>query len=307
LLYRDMPKGLRETNSRIKSVKSTSQITRAMQLVASSKMRRAQETALAGRDYGRLFTDILDSALAGLGDTEEHPLLRPREIRVRGILLVTTDKGLCGALNANLFRLLADIPADAAKFVAVGRKGSQHLARARRDLVLDYSVSDRVNFSEVRPIANRLLELYKTGVVDTVEILYPRFKNTLVQEAVLQRILPVADIRAIAREIRRRSGAADTGEGDGAGGDTDAAAEIIFEPGATEVLAELPELYVKHAVYHAILEAKASEHSARMVAMKAATDNAQKITESLTLEYNKARQAAITQEINEITAAVFTH
>ena len=311
-----MSKGLRETSSRIKSVKSTAQITRAMQLVASSKMKRAQETALAGRDYGRLFIDIFDSALGSLESVaNDHPLLRPREIRTRGILLVSPDKGLCGALNANLFRLLNDIPADASKFVAVGRRGSQHLARSRRDLVLDYSVSDRVGFSEVRPIGDRLLKLYKDGTIDTVEILYPRFKNTLIQQAVLQRVLPVTDIGAIAQEIRRRTDTATANNplADGASGAEAPAApvasagisrEITFEPSPAAVLAELPDLYVKHSIYHAILEAKASEHSARMVAMKAATDNAQKITESLTLEFNKARQAAITQEINEITAAV---
>jgi F-type H+-transporting ATPase subunit gamma len=303
-----MSKGLRETNNRIKSVKSTAQITRAMQLVASSKMKRAQETALAGRDYGRLFTDILDSALACLENgTGDHPLLRPRELRVRGILLVSTDKGLCGALNANLFRLLADIPVAAAKFVAIGRRASQHLARAHRDLLLDFSVSDHVNFSEVRPIGDKLLKLYKDGVIDTVEILYPRFKNTLIQEPTLQRILPVTDIASIAQEIRRRTGSAAAQTASVAGTAADSAEsshEIVFEPSPAAVLAELPDLYVKHSIYHAILEAKASEHSARMVAMKAATDNAQKITESLTLEYNKARQAAITQEINEITAAV---
>jgi F-type H+-transporting ATPase subunit gamma len=133
-----------------------------------------------------------------------------------------------------------------------------------------------------------------------VEILYPRFQNTLIQKAVLQRVLPITDVRAIAQEIRRRTGteaaASTTAEA--------SSREMIFEPSPDAVLAELPELYVKHSIYHAILEAKASEHSARMVAMKSATDNAQKITESLTLEYNKARQAAITQEINEITAAV---
>jgi len=295
-----MPKGLREINNRIKSVKSTAQITRAMQLVASSKMRRAQETALAGRDYTRLLADILDSALGRLDAGEiEHPLTVRREPRTRCVLLVTTDKGLCGALNANLFRRLGEIPAGA-KFVTVGRKGSQHISRAGRALLAEFPVSDKVGFAETRRVAEYLLKLYQEGKIDTVEVLYPRFKNTLVQEAALETVLPITDIHEAVAAARARLG----GEvAEAAAGD---ARVMTFEPSATDILSELPALFVKHTLFHAILEAKASEHSARMVAMKAATDNAGKITESLTLEYNKARQAAITQEINEITAAALS-
>ncbi|MDR2862521.1 MAG: F0F1 ATP synthase subunit gamma, partial [Puniceicoccales bacterium] len=210
-------------------------------------------------------------------------------------LLVTTDKGLCGALNANLFRLLADIPATA-KFVAAGRKGAQHLARTGRTLLADFAISDRVNFSEVRALGEYLIKQYLEHQIDTLEILFPRFKNTLIQEPVLQPVLPLANIGSIASSSHSADGT------DAVHGDT---REMAFEPSAADVLGQLPALFFKHTLYHAILEAKASEHSARMVAMKAATDNAKKITESLTLDYNKARQAAITQEINEITAAVF--
>ncbi|MDR1817094.1 MAG: ATP synthase F1 subunit gamma [Puniceicoccales bacterium] len=302
-----MPKGLREISNRIKSVRSTAQITRAMQLVASSKMRRAQETALAGRDYTRLLSDVLDSALAGLAAGEgAHPLTEPRAGGVRGVLLVTTDKGLCGALNANLFRRLVEIPASA-KFVTVGRKGSQHLSRAGRTLLAEFPVSDKLSFAETRRASEYLLKLYLDGVVDTVEVLYPRFKNTLVQEAVLETLLPIADMRAAAAAARARLGVGDANANANAPADATGAATgavpMNFEPSAGAVLAELPALFVKNAVYHAIIEARASEHSARMVAMKAATDNAGKITDALTLDFNKARQAAITQEINEITAA----
>jgi F-type H+-transporting ATPase subunit gamma len=291
-----MAKGLREINSRIKSVKSTAQITKAMQLVASSKMKRAQETALAGRDYGRLLADILDSTIAHLGENGyEHPFINPREAKTRGILLITTDKGLCGALNANLYRLLADIP-KTAKFVAIGRKGAQYLARNGRALLAEFPVSDRVNFSEIRVIGEYLKKQYLEGAVDTLEILHSRFKNTLIQESLLQPVLPIADIHVMVETTRSRLG-----------GHIAAAfrddREMTFEPSVAEILEQLPFLFLRHTLYHALLESKASEHSARMVAMKAATDNAKKITESLTLEYNKARQAAITQEINEITAA----
>lgn len=291
-----MAKGLREITSRIKSVKSTAQITRAMQLVASSKMKRAQDTALAGRDYGWLLADILDSALATSATTAQHThlLVQQREVRARGILLITTDKGLCGALNANLYRRLGDIP-HSAKFIAIGRKGAQYLARTGRVLLADFTISDRVHLAEVRTTSEYLLAQYCDGVVDTLEILYPRFRNTLVQEPILQPLLPLASIHDTLDTLRASRTGAGTVPND--------SREMSFEPGAAAIFDELPALYFKHTLYHALLEAKASEHSARMVAMKAATDNARKITEDLTLEYNKARQAAITQEINEITAA----
>ncbi|MDR2513462.1 MAG: ATP synthase F1 subunit gamma [Puniceicoccales bacterium] len=291
-----MAKGLREINTRIKSVKSTAQITKAMQLVASSKMRRAQDSAVAGRNYGWLLADLLDSALRTRDSHCEHPLVRKREPLVRGILLISTDKGLCGALNPNLFRLLKDVPPNT-HFVAIGRKGAQHIARTGRTLLANFTIPDNVSFSGVRVISDYLLKNYCEGRIDTLEILYPRFRNTLIQEPVLYPILPIEDIHAAIVATRAQGGPeqqADT---------PDDRRTMHFEPDSKAIFAELPSLYCRHAIYHAMLEAKASEHSARMVAMKAATDNARQITENLTLEYNKARQAAITQEINEITAA----
>jgi F-type H+-transporting ATPase subunit gamma len=309
-----MAKGLRETANRVRSVKNTAQITRAMQLVASSKMRRAQDTALSGRDYGQLFIDILDTALARLDETAAaHPLLQKREVRTRGILVVSTDRGLCGALNTNLFRLLSDIPAGAACFAAIGAKAAQFLSRSGRRLLLKFPAPDQISFSNIRQIGNHLIQRYLDGAVDTVEILHPRFRNTLVQEPVLFPVLPITDVREIAARIRSRVlGNPPPGARPPALAATLSAAaadgrEIAFDPSPGAVFADLPQLYVKHVIYHAVLEAKASEHSARMVAMKSATDNAAKITEALTLEYNKARQAAITNEISEITAAALAH
>ena len=288
-----MPKGLREIRNRIKSVKSTAQITRAMQLVASSKMKRAQDTAQGSRAYAELLGEILDTAIAKVSDFS-HPLLTKRTVKTRGILLVTSDKGLCGALNGNLIRQAAEIKD--AVFVCVGRKGAQAIARSGRKLLADFPVSDRANFSEVRPAAEFLLKAFAEGTVDTVEILYPHFKNTLVQMPRLQQLLPADSLVAQARDLRVKLGLAEPKvESD--------EREMIFEPSAAEILNELPSLFFKQAVHQAILEAKASEHSARMVAMKAATDNAKKLAGALSLEYNKARQAAITQEILDITAA----
>ena len=287
-----MPKGLREIRNRIKSVKSTGQITRAMQLVASSKMKRAQDSARAGRAYAELLGEILDTAQSKVGDFT-HPLLTKREVKVRGILLVTPDKGMAGALNGNLVRLAAE--QKDAVFVCIGRKGAQALARSGRKVLADFPVTDRANFNEVRPAAEYLLKAFSDGVVDTVEVLFAHFKNTMVQAPRVQQLLPADSLVNQARDFRAKLGlpepklAADE-------------RDMIFEPSAGAILNELPALFFKQAVYQAVLEAKASEFSARMVAMKAATDNAKKIAAALSLEYNKARQAAITQEILELTA-----
>ncbi len=288
-----MPKGLREIRNRIKSVKSTAQITRAMQLVASSKMKRAQDAAQGSRAYAELLGEILDTAVAKVSDFT-HPLLTKREVKVRGILLITSDKGLCGPLNGNLLRQAAEIK-DAA-YVCIGRKGAQAMARSGRKLLAEFQVSDRANFSEIRPAAELLLKAFAEGTVDTVEVLYPHFKNTLIQVPRLQQLLPADSLINQASELRSKLGLPEPKiEAD--------EREMIFEPSAEEILNQLPALFFKQAVHQAVLEAKASEHSARMVAMKAATDNAKKLAGALSLEYNKARQAAITQEILEITAA----
>jgi len=287
-----MPKGLREIRNRIKSVKSTGQITRAMQLVASSKMKRAQDAARAGRAYAELLGEILDTAQAKVGEFS-HPLLTKREVKVRGVLLVTPDKGMAGALNGNLIRLAAE--QKDAVFVCIGRKGAQALARAGRKVLADFPVSDRAGFNEVRPAAEYLLKAFTEGTVDTVEVLFAHFKNTMVQSPRVQQLLPADSLVQQAREFRAKLGLPEPKVADDE-------RDMIFEPSPAEILNQLPALFFKQAVHQAVLESKASEFSARMVAMKAATDNAKKIGAALSLEYNKARQAAITQEILELTA-----
>ena len=287
-----MPKGLREIRNRIKSVKSTGQITRAMQLVASSKMKRAQDSARAGRAYAELLGEILDTAQSKVGDFT-HPLLTKREVKVRGILLVTPDKGMAGALNGNLIRLAAE--QKNAVFVCIGRKGAQAIARSGRKILADFPVTDRANFSEVRPAAEYLIKAFTEGTVDTVEVLFAHFKNTMVQTPRVQQLLPADSLVQQAREFRAKLGLPEPKVADDE-------RDMIFEPSPAEILNQLPALFFKQAVHQAVLESKASEFSARMVAMKAATDNAKKIGAALSLEYNKARQAAITQEILELTA-----
>ena len=284
----------RDIRRRIKSVKNTRQITKAMELVAASKMKKAQQAALAGRAYAQLMADML-AALAPRVSEESHPLLVRREVKTRGILLITTDKGLCGPLNANLLKLVVEIKTPV-KFVAIGRKGAQFLARTKRNILADFTVSDRVPFAEVKSAVEFMTKLYLEGQIDSVEIIYPRYKNTLVQEPTLRPLLPLSNVKDFVGALRTESGATKFAD------DRD----MLFEPNADAVLAALLPFYVNRFVYQLVLSAKASEHSSRMVAMKTAKDNATSLLGDLTLEYNKARQAAITQEILEIAAAQFS-
>jgi len=284
---------LRDIRRRIKSVKNTRQITKAMELVAASKMKKAQQAALAGRAYAGLMAEML-AAVAGRVEESHHPFLTRRDVKVRGIILVTTDKGLCGPLNANLFKLVTEIK-EPAKYAVIGRKGAQFLARTRRDLLADFTVTDRVPFAEVKTVAEFMVKQYLEGAVDTVELIYPHFRNTLIQTPTNLPLLPLQSLAAVVADLRADAGGtALTDE-----------REIQFEPDAQSVLDALLPLYVNREIYQHILDAKASEHSSRMVAMKTAKDNATKLIGDLTLEYNKARQAGITQEILEIAAASF--
>jgi F-type H+-transporting ATPase subunit gamma len=285
----------RDIRRRIKSVKNTRQITRALEMVAASKMKKAQQAALASRPYANLMADML-AALAARVDESVHPFLVQRTVKTRGILLVTTDMGLCGPLNSNLFKIVSDIKTPA-KFVAIGRKGTQFLARSHRDMVADFQVNDRVPFAAVKVAADFMVKQYLEGVIDTIEVIYPRFKNTLVQEPMVRPILPLHSLKEFISALQVETGTVRVPHSDDR--------EILFEPDAQKVLEALLPYYVNRHIFQLVLSAKASEHSARMVAMKTAKDNATKLLGDLTLEYNKARQAAITQEILEIAAASF--
>ncbi|QYM79020.1 ATP synthase F1 subunit gamma [Horticoccus luteus] len=284
----------RDIRRRIKSVKNTRQITRAMELVATSKMKKAQQAALAGRPYAQLMADML-AALAPRVSEAQHPFLVSREVKTRGILLVTTDIGLCGALNANLFKLVTEVKGPA-KFVAIGRKGARFLARTRRDIVADFVVHDQVPFAEVKQAVEFMMKLFLEGTIDTVEVIYARYKNTLVQEPTIRPVLPLASVKEFVQQLSREVGGAREVDDRG----------MVFEPDAKSVLEALLPFYVNRYIFQLLLSAKASEQSARMVAMKTAKDNATKLLGDLTLEYNKARQAAITQEILEIAAGQST-
>jgi F-type H+-transporting ATPase subunit gamma len=288
-------KGIREIRRRIKAVKNTAQITKAMQLVASSKMKRAQDASLASRPYALLLSQILKSALHRMHETS-HAFFESRPVKKRGILVIATDKGLCGALNGNLFRLINDFKKEEAVFVCIGRKASQYVARTGRDLLADFTVSDKVGYNEVRPIIDFLSQAYLDGKIDTIEVIYPHFINTLRQDPAIDPLVPFQSFESELEKLNQRLG-------ERAENEIKDDREIVFEPSAHVIINELPPLFLRQQIYQMILSAKASEHSARMVAMKNATDNAKQLVSDLSLEYNKARQAAITQEILEIAAA----
>ena len=276
-----------ELRRRIRSVKNTAQITRAMQMVAASKMRKAQAAALAGRSYQEVLQRVLAS-LRGKVDSQSNPLLQEREVKHDLFIVITSDKGLCGPLNANVLREVAGVEAIQPKFVATGRKGVQFLARTKRDLLADFPVSEHPAFKEIRPLVRLITEKYLAGEIDRVRIVYARFINTLVQEPTVATLLPIQPANLLGKESEELS---------------QPGGEALFEPSETEVLAGILPHYLGFQIYQMLLNARASEHSARMVAMKNATDNAKELVKDLSLEYNKVRQASITTEILEIATA----
>jgi F-type H+-transporting ATPase subunit gamma len=283
----------RDIRRRIKSVKNTAQITKAMQMVASSKMRKAQLAALAGRPYATLMNSMLADATANVVDFA-HPLLEKRAGKKHAVILVSTDKGLCGALNANLTREAARFDKDTTVFIAAGRKAAQFVSRTKRKLAAEFTYKDAPLFAEARAISKFAQDLFLRGEVDSVEVLYTNFVSTLVQKPDAKQLLPIGEIKGVQAGIH----------GDEAYSDLHTSGlEFQFEPEANKVLGELLPHYLNFQIFQLLLEAKASEHSSRMVAMKNATDNAKQLIKDLTLEYNKLRQANITKELLEITTA----
>jgi F-type H+-transporting ATPase subunit gamma len=280
--------GQREIRRRIRSISTTSQITKAMQMVAASKMRKAQQAALAGRPFVRLLYAIQREATTSMGDFT-HPLLEVREVRKRAVILVGADKGLCGALNSNLFRVAAHFDPQSTIFITAGRKAAQFIARTHRQLAAEFAYGDSPTFSEARAIASFARDLFLKGEVDQVQIMATRFVNTLTQHAVSMEFLPVGEIKGL-----KIPGFEPVGEP--ATGNT----ASLFEPSPEFVIGYLLSHYLNIYVYQVLLNAKASEQSARMVSMKNATDSAEDLIEHLTLEYNKLRQGNITRELLEI-------
>ncbi len=282
----------RDIRRRIKSVKNTAQITKAMQMVASSKMRKAQLAALAGRPYATLMNSVLANVAADAVDFT-HPLMAKREGGKHCVVLVSTDKGLCGALNSNLTREAAKHDKDTTVFVCAGKKGAQFVARNKRNLAAEFTYKDAPLFAEARAISKFVQELFSKGEVDSVEVLYTNFISTLVQKPESQPLLPIGELKGVQAGVPHTKAPALETSG----------LEFQFEPGADAVLGALLPHALNFQIYQILLEAKASEQSSRMVAMKNATDNAKQLIKDLTLEYNKLRQANITKELLEITTA----
>lgn len=291
---------LRDIRRRIKSVKSTSQITKAMELVSAAKMKKAQDQALAGRDYADKLNKVLVNLKANT-DEESHPLLGQREGGKELMLVISTSRGLCGGLNTNLLKKVRLEESKGTEYVTVGKKLRVSLAKAGGKIVTDWEVEDPVPFNDAKPIAKFLTEQFLSGEYNKISVAFNNFVSTLTQTPHVSQLLPInASALAEKRDYE--------GVGKGEIGETDDTAALNmdyeFEPSAEGVLDKLLPLYINFQIYQMLVEARASEHSARMVSMKAATDNANKMVKELTLEYNKARQAAITSELLEITTAM---
>ena len=288
---------VREIRRRIKSVKNIAQVTRAMQAVSASKMRRAQEAVLATRPYAQRAWTLLTHLAAQRTETEEiHPLLEARPGDRVALVLITSDRGLCGAFNTNIIRSALEylealpVPADV---VAVGRKGRDIMLRRGQSLVAEFSdLPAQPTLADLTPIARIVLDGFLDGTYDIVYIAYTDFINTLRQEPVVKRLLPLTptemEQQAMAEYVEEV--ALETVE----------VPEYIYEPDPRTILNTVVPRFTELQVYQAVLESIASEHSARMVAMRNATENAEALTQDLQLTYNKARQRAITSEIMDI-------
>lgn len=287
---------IREIRRRIRSVKNTAKITKAMELVAASRMRRAQEMVLASRPYASLMRELIGNlAIQTARDSESvHPLLARREEGPMGLLLITSDRGLCGGFNANILRravLFMLEKREPTGIIAVGRKGRDFAVRSGYDLRAEFTgLGDQPSFLNTLPISRGIIDDYTNGVFKEVWLVYSDFVSTTIQRPSARRLLPV-ETSLTAREtglaearIRNFSG-------------------YLYEPDPLSVLGVLLPRYVEVQVYQAILESIASEHSARMVAMRNATDNANELVDSLTLTLNAVRQAGITRELIDIATS----
>ncbi|AMA71641.1 MULTISPECIES: ATP synthase F1 subunit gamma [Aneurinibacillus] len=275
--------GLREIKSRIKSVQNTRQITKAMKMVAAAKLRRAQERAEAARPYAEKMREVVMSIAAGTSGAK-HPMLESRPVKKTGYVVITSDRGLAGGYNANVLRLVARTIAerhnskDEYTIIALGRKGRDFFKKRGYPLADEFvNLSDSPTFADIKSIARNAVQLFADGKIDELYLVYNKFVSAIQQVPTELRLLPLAEIEKV-----------------------EGTPTYDFEPSADEVLADLLPKYAETLIFSALLDAKASEQGARMTAMGNATDNATDMIERLTLFYNRARQAAITQEIAEI-------
>jgi F-type H+-transporting ATPase subunit gamma len=278
--------GAREIRTKIKSVQNTRKVTRALEMVSASKIRKAQDLMKASRPYARAMRQVIGH-IAHANVEFKHPFLVERETVKRvGYVIVSTDRGLCGGLNTNMFRkLLTEVRAWQDKgvevdMVCIGQKAVQFFRRLKVNMVGSVThLGERPQIAQLIGVIKVMLDEYTAGRIDRLHLAYNDFVNTMTQKATVDTLLPLPPSEEMA---------------------TSHAWDYIYEPDAETVLEHVLTRYIESLVYQGVLENLASEHAARMVAMKAASDNATKAIGSLTLVYNKARQAAITQEISEI-------
>lgn len=281
---------VRQIRRRIRSVENTAKITKAMSMIAASKMRRAQEGALRGRPYFDLMQTLLAHLAAQTQDDDfHHPLLVKRPARNDALIIITPDRGLTGGLNSNINRAAGQFALDqnrqgvTLKVVALGKKGRDFMARSGQELLAVFTdISDRPGLDAVTPAARIVIDAFANEEVDTVHVAYADFVNTTLQRPTVTQLLPVTP--------------SELAPGQAVG--------YIYEPDESAVLAELLPRFVEMQLYHYLLEGIASEQSARMVAMRSATDNANAMVEDLTLVMNKARQETITKELLDIVGGV---
>jgi len=281
---------LQEIKRRIKSIQNTSKITHTMELVAAAKMKRAQNLASTGKPYSQLVNRTIRS-IANRIDPEAHPLLAKTEGKNSLVIVFSTDRGLAGALNSNLIRELEKLVGNV-KFVTLGKKGRSYAVRADRELVADFPLPDRPDLASCRAVVKLVTNGFLNHEFDQVHVLYTEFISTLKQVAAIKQLLPIISTELLA-ELAKEAEEAEVGE-------------PLFEPDPDTVLASILPQYILMELYQIMLEAKASEHSARMVAMKNATENALDLVDDLTLTYNGIRQEAITKEILDISTAAVT-
>ena len=278
---------VRQIARRIRSVENTAKITKAMSMIAASKLRRTQDAATQGRSYADSMSEMVSNVMSQARDDElSQPLAEPREVTNVGLVLITPDRGLTGGLNSNVLRAVGDfvgLQSVPVKVVALGKKGIDYARRSGLELIGELSgISDRPTSSDTSPISKSIIDGFINGHVDSIHVAYAQFVNTTMQRPTVIQLAPV-----VTPEISNV---------DNQG--------YIFEPNANEVLTELLPRYIETLIHHAVLEASASEQSARMVAMNQATDNANEMVDDLTLLMNKLRQETITKELLDIVGGV---
>lgn len=285
----------REIRRRIRSVKNTSQITKAMQMVAATKMRKAQNQAVNGRPYIENLAETLARLLPKV-DVDSHPLLSANGSGKTGIILLSTDKGLVGALNTNLIRsiLNSHLTSGNVNYYTIGRKGRSFVVKSGENLVADFEYADLISFRQAVQLTKMITDSYFAKELGEVYLVYPHFVSTLKQEPKKMKLLPI-DVTHPRGESEVLSSTHPGGGGQGN--------DFLFEPDVDSLLDFILIHHIQNAIYHALLETKASEHSARMMAMQNATDNAKELVDDLTLTYNQTRQQTITGELLEITTA----